>query len=181
MLIRSGAAAACPGRPVLVRQASFAAIAAISVTLLAQSLGLIHRAMAMPGMSMGPGMALRMAVFMTLVGVLIPRPAHLTAWSGLARLGLWIIGLALFALIDARAMMAAMAMPDAATAAALAMAPLFIGLLLTIVVRSGERCCIGFMLIMTHFSLMAWPWLGLCAVLGALGDNGLCRLIARAR
>lgn len=177
--------AVAPGqsRQALLGQAGLVASTAIGAGLLSRALGLgglapMLRPAGAMGTAMHPGMALQMAVLMALVGVLIPRPACLAAWFGLARLGLWVIGLTLFALIDAAAVMAAMGTPDTVTAAALAAAPLFIGLLLTIIVPSGERCCIGFMLIMAHFSLMSWPWLALCAVLGRLGDDGLCQLAA---
>jgi hypothetical protein len=164
-----------------------AAAAAILLSLVFQHFGLLD-------MPLPPGcgsslalieanmtMALRMAAVMTVIGVLVPRPALLTYGRGLLRLGLWVLGLTLFGWIEMQTGMAAMLAENPFCAAMLAYGPLAAGLAFALLVPTGEGCCIAFMLAMSHFGLLAWPWMGLCAVLGSIGQGGLRRFLAVAR
>jgi hypothetical protein len=164
-----------------------AAAAAILLSLVFQHFGLLDMPMP-PGC--GPGLALieanltlalRMAALMTVIGVLVPRPALLTSGRGLLRLGLWVLGLTLFGLIEMQTGMAAMAAESPMLEAVLTYAPLATGLAFALLVPTGESCCIAFMLAMSHFGLMAWPWMGLCALLGSIGEGGLRRFLPVAR
>lgn len=164
-----------------------AAAAAVMLSLILQHFGLFDMPLP-PGC--GPGlvliaaslsMALRMAALMTVIGVVVPRPALLTSRRGLLRLGAWVLGLTLFGLVDMQAGMAAMAAESPVMAAVLTYGPLAAGLALALRVPTGEGCCIAFMLAMSHFGLMSWPWMGVCALLGSIGENGLRRLARVAR
>jgi len=164
-----------------------AAAAAILLSLVLQRFGAFDMPMP-PGC--GPGLALieanltlalRMAALMTVIGVVVPRPALLTSPRGLLRLGLWVLGLTLFGLIEMQTGMVAMAAENPALEAILTYGPLAAGLTFALLVPTGEGCCIAFMLAMSHFGLMSWPWMGLCAVLGSIGEGGMRRVLAVAR
>jgi len=118
------------------------------------------------------GPAGRMAVLMTLLGVLLPCPVLLLSPRGLAQLGLWLLGLTLFGLLDMQAGMAAMMAIDPTLQTVLTYGPLFAGLALACFLPGRHAVCVVAMLAMTHFGLMAWPWLGLCALLAALSLSG---------
>lgn len=178
---------ACRSRRGWPLQPLAAAATAILLSLVFQHLGLFDMPMP-PGC--GPGLALieanltlalRMAAVMTVIGVVVPRPALLTSPRGLARLGLWVLGLTIFGLIEMQASMAAMMTENPLGAGFLAYGPLAAGLAVALRVRTGERCCIAFMLAMSHFGLMAWPWMGICALLGSIGEGGLRRFMPMAR
>jgi len=112
--------------------------------------------------------AARMAALMTLLGVLLPRPTLLTSTRGVRQLGLWLFGLTLFGLLDMQAEMAAMMTSDTTFQTVLTYGPLFAGLAFACFLPGSHGLCVAAMLAMTHFGLMTWPWLGLCALLAAL-------------
>ncbi|GAB0119988.1 hypothetical protein [Acidisoma sp. 7E03] len=109
----------------------------------------------------------RMAALMTLLGVLLPCPALLRSPQGLLRLAAWLLGLTLFGLLDMQAGMAAMMTSDTTLQTVLTYGPLFAGLAFACFLPGSHGLCVAAMLAMTHFGLMAWPWLGLCALLAA--------------
>lgn len=128
-----------------------------------------------PGLSLAAAdlaLAAKMAALMTLLGVALPRPTLLTSAQGLRHIGLWLLGLTLFGLADMQAAMAAMGAEAPATQTLLTYGPLAAGLILAAFAPRRAGCCITFMLVMAHFDLMNWPWIGLCALLAAWQQPG---------
>lgn len=115
-------------------------------------------------------MASRIAAVMTVIGITTACPRLLCSWQGLARLGLWLLGLALFTLLDMQAVTTALSWTNPQAALLLRSAPLVAGLALSACVPRGERACAAGMLVMLHAGLMSWPWMGACAALTAWMD-----------
>jgi hypothetical protein len=115
-------------------------------------------------------MALRMAVGMTVIGILTARPQLMCSSQGALTLAAWVLGLMGFAVVDQQTTMAGLAIRDPVAEQLLRAGPLLVGLLAAALAPRGHKACIATMIVMTHAGLMTWPWMAGCAALTAWTD-----------
>jgi hypothetical protein len=144
---------------------------AACLTLAADNLGLSDMPL-MAGCGSGLlqdniAMALRLAILMTVIGILVARPWLLRSRRGALTLAVWVMGLMAFVLADQQAAIAGLAVHDPALGLLLRMTPLLAGLAAAALAPRGQRACIAAMIVMTHAGLMTWPWMAACAALTA--------------
>jgi hypothetical protein len=148
-----------------------AGAAAACLALAADSLGLSDMPlMAGCGADMLPAsiaMALRVAIVMTVIGILVARPWLLRSRRGALTLAVWVMGLMAFALADQQAAIAGLTVRDPVAGWLLRTAPLLAGLVAAALVPRGQKACVAAMVVMTHAGLMTWPWMAGCAALTA--------------